>query len=142
MEQPRREPFCRAFWMILNRLGGAFLNSFLSTLISDQKIRSHPFPPPETLQLKPGTRVEGVGSEGARATWGLAEPAAVPSGDACSSKSGRTPQPLCSPLAQCSQYLLSQPLGLAKLYFKHFHIDCFSDYTIIHAHFRNRGKHG
>ena len=71
--------------------------SFLSTLISDQKIRSHPFPPPETLQLKPGTRVEGVGSEGARATRGPAEPAAIPSGDACFSKSGRTPQSLFLP---------------------------------------------
>ena len=64
--------------------------SFLS-IISDQKFRSHPFSPPETLQLQPGTRVEGMGSEGARAARGPAEPAAVPSGDACSSKSGRTP---------------------------------------------------
>ena len=32
MEQPRREPFCRAFWMILNRLGGAFLNSYHSAM--------------------------------------------------------------------------------------------------------------
>lgn len=79
--------------------------SFLSTLISDQKFRSHPFPPPETLQLKPGTRVEGTGSEGARAAWGPAEPAAVPSGDACSGKSDRTPQPLCSPDPPLHQHL-------------------------------------
>ena len=79
--------------------------SFLSTLISDQKIWSHPFPPPETLQLKPGTRVEGVGSEGSRATRGPAEPAAVPSGDACSRKSGRTPQSLCSPAPPPHQHL-------------------------------------
>lgn len=49
MEQPRREPFCRAFWMILNRLGGAFLNSYHSAMPPVKSSKPSVVAPPKVL---------------------------------------------------------------------------------------------
>ena len=48
MEQPRREPFCRAFWMILNRLEGAFLSSYHSAMPPVKSSKPSVVAPPES----------------------------------------------------------------------------------------------
>lgn len=48
MEQPSREPFCRAFWMILNRLAGAFLSSYHSAMPPVKSSKPSVVAPPES----------------------------------------------------------------------------------------------
>lgn len=48
IEQPSREPFCRAFWMILNKSGGGFFNSYHSAMPPVKSSKPSVVAPPES----------------------------------------------------------------------------------------------
>lgn len=53
MEQPRREPFWSAFWMILKRLGGAFCSSYHSAIPPVKSSKPSVVVPPERDSYDP-----------------------------------------------------------------------------------------